>query len=300
MELALDDPDRRSELTKDKSTVSDLIIRYVKEVDSIKPIGMTKRYTLAFLTGCPIGDVRACDLRASDIINHCKRRQKLGAAPATVQHDVVYLRGVFGMAKPAWNVNVSVTAFDEAGYTLKKLSLVGKSTARTRRLDASEWAALSAYWDRVGAKTQATRIPIRDIVEFALACPLRQGEIMRLRWCDIDEAKRLIKVLDRKHPTKKHDDVIPLLGAAYELIMRQPRIDEFIFPFNQDSVAAAWERAKNDCKLVDITFHDLRHEGISRMFEAGYSIEQVAIVSGHRDWNSLRRYTHIKPETLHR
>jgi site-specific recombinase XerD len=52
-------------------------------------------------------------------------------------------------------------------------------------------------------------------------------------------------------------------------------------------------------KIIDLHFHDLRHEGTSRLFEAGFSIEQVALVTGHKDWKMLRRYTHLKPEGLH-
>lgn len=214
MESAIEDPKRRAEFTRDKTTVSDLIRRYIVEVDRIKPFGTTKRNTLDFLIACPIGDVIASELAAQHIIAHCTRRQAHGAAPATVQQDIIYLRGVFGMAKPAWGLPITTAAFEEAGYTLKKLQLVGKSQQRERRLHASEWAALNAYWDRVAGKST---IPIRDIVEFAIACPLRQGEIMGLRWIDLDETKRTIVVRQRKHPQQKHDDIVPLLGVAYDI-----------------------------------------------------------------------------------
>ena len=46
-------------------------------------------------------------------------------------------------------------------------------------------------------------------------------------------------------------------------------------------------------------FHDLRHEGTSRLFEAAFRIEQVALVTGHKDWKMLRRYTRLNPEALH-
>ena len=52
--------------------------------------------------------------------------------------------------------------------------------------------------------------------------------------------------------------------------------------------------------LGDLHLHDLRHEAISRLFAAGYRIEEVALVSGHRDWKMLARYTHVKAEDLHR
>ena len=297
MEGALQDPKRRAEFARDKTTVAELIARYIREVEPIRPLGNTKRDTLNLVANCPIGDLVAVDVEAKDIIDHCTRRRARGLAPATVQQDIVYLRGVFGMAKPAWGLSITIAPFEEAGYTLKKLQLVGKSDRRTRRLHAIEWAALCAYWERTNGKSF---IPIKDIVEFSIACPLRQGETMALRWIDLDEKKRTIIVRQRKHPSQKHDDVVPLLGVAFEIVMRQPRIDERVFPYNQSSVAAAWERARDDCKIADLRFHDLRHEGITRMFEAGYSIEQVSIVSGHRDWGSLKRYVHIKPESLHR
>jgi len=297
VEAALDDPKRRDEFVRDKTTVAQLIDRYIREVDPIKPLGLTKRNTLQMVRLMPIGDIVAAELTAADLIAHCTRRRSAGAAPATVQQDVIYLRGVFGMARPAWKLPITTQPFDDAGFTLRKLELVGKSANRERRLDPAEWAALTDYWTRNADKSS---MPVREIVEFALACPLRQGEIMRLRWDDLDEAKRTIKVMERKHPLKKHDDVVPLLGVAFDIVMRQPRIDERIFPYKQDSLAAAWERARDACGIVDLRFHDLRHEGISRMFEAGYQIHEVAIVSGHRDWNMLKRYEHIKPESLHR
>ena len=60
---------------------------------------------------------------------------------------------------------------------------------------------------------------------------------------------------------------------------------------------------RRSCKALDIDdlrFHDLRHEGTSRLFEAGFPIEKVAMVTGHKDWRMLRRYTNLKPEDLHK
>ena len=52
--------------------------------------------------------------------------------------------------------------------------------------------------------------------------------------------------------------------------------------------------------VPDLRLHDMRHDGISRLFEQGYDIPRVALVSGHKNWNSLKRYTNLKPEDLHR
>ena len=75
--------------------------------------------------------------------------------------------------------------------------------------------------------------------------------------------------------------------------------DDRIFHYSSKSASTAFTRACAELKIEDLHFHDLRHEGTSRLFEAGFAIQQVALVTGHKDWKMLRRYTHLKPETLH-
>nr|WP_313633242.1 tyrosine-type recombinase/integrase [Brevundimonas naejangsanensis] len=72
-----------------------------------------------------------------------------------------------------------------------------------------------------------------------------------------------------------------------------------IFPFNHRSAGTAFTRACKALGIADLHFHDLRYEGTSRLFEAGFQIQQVALVTGHKDWKMLRRYTHLRPEALH-
>ena len=57
---------------------------------------------------------------------------------------------------------------------------------------------------------------------------------------------------------------------------------------------AAFTRACKVLGIEDLHFHDLRHEGVSRLFELGKTIPQVACFSGHRSWQSLQRYAHIR------
>lgn len=73
-----------------------------------------------------------------------------------------------------------------------------------------------------------------------------------------------------------------------------PHTEDAVFPYSPDAIAAAFTRA---CKLLgieDLHSHDLRHEGVSRLFEMGWSIPRVAGLSGHRSWQSLKRYTHLR------
>lgn len=140
-----------------------------------------------------------------------------------------------------------------------------------------------------------------DLIHFAVDSCMRLGEIVRVVWEDLDAEKRLLTIWDRKHPRKKlgNHQTIPLLGQAYQTVIQQPKIEGRIFPYDPNSIRAAFRRAVVRANLVDLHWHDLRHEWISRLFEAGLTIERVALVSGHADWTMLRRYTHLKPGSLH-
>ena len=147
------------------------------------------------------------------------------------------------------------------------------------------------------------------IIKFAVATAMRQEEIFRLMWSDYCARTRMLTIRDRKDPREKlgNDQRIPLLKVSgydpIQLIEDQgaphSNLDLRIFPFNHRSAGTAFTRACKDLGIVDLHFHDLRHEGTSRLFEAGFQIPQVALVTGHKDWKMLRRYTHLRPESLH-
>lgn len=99
-----------------------------------------------------------------------------------------------------------------------------------------------------------------------------------------------------KHPGEKigNDTWCELPPEATAIIESMPRVDKCIFPFSTDAISAAFTRAMQFLGIDDLHFHDLRHEGVSRLFEMGRSVAQVASVSGHRSWSSLKRYTHLR------
>lgn len=94
--------------------------------------------------------------------------------------------------------------------------------------------------------------------------------------------------------------LVPLLGKSWDIVMKQPHIGDRIFPYNATSITAGFQRVRNSLGIKDLRYHDLRREGASRLFEMGYSIEEVAQVTGHRNLNTLWNvYTELYPEKLH-
>ncbi len=144
------------------------------------------------------------------------------------------------------------------------------------------------------------QIPMRDIIDFAIASTRRLGEIFRLRWDDIDRHAMTIIVRNMKSPkgSKGNHVTVKLTREALAIIERQPKTGDCIFPYNPVSAQGNFTRACQRLGIDDLHFHDLRHEGVSRLFEAGYQIHEVAQFSGHLDWATLRRYTNLRPANL--
>ena len=131
-----------------------------------------------------------------------------------------------------------------------------------------------------------------------------------MEWADLDVDRRMLLIRDRKDPRHKtgNDQRIPLFAATCfdasalvtALAKELARAKGRIIPYNSRSVGTAVRRACVEVGIIDLRFRDLRHKGTSRLFDAGCSIEQVALVAGHKEWKMLRRYTQIRLEALHR
>ncbi len=302
VEVELQDPAKLERAgTGHGATVGELIRRFIREVDAIQPLGRTHRATLEALLNWPIAAKVAARLKGSDLVEHCEERHKKGAGPATVMQEVVLLRGPLGIAKVKWNLaGVSTAAIDEAMPLLTRLGLVARPLRRQRRLKGDEGKRILEFFRK---QDEDSVIPMAEIVDYALWTCRRQGEICRLRWSDLDDKKRTQLLRDMKDPRHKEGNhfTYPLLGDAYKIARRQPKVDERIFPYKPESVKERFRRACIKLGIIDLTFHDLRHEAISRLFEAGYQIHEVAQVSGHKDLNTLWKiYTHLHPEAVHR
>lgn len=275
-----------------KTTINDLIKRY--RVEQTKDIGRSKAHCLLQIER-RIGDTRLSDLSVDLLINYARNR---GAGPVTWGMEFAYLGKILRVAKVVWGYPIQGELTNEARTALDMLGLSGRSKERTRRPTQDE---LDRLCEHFRSKTRQ-KIPMWDIIPFAVATAMRLGEIVSIRWDDINEKDKTVVIRDRKDPKEKkgNNQVVPLLPAAWEIVQRQPKTDERIFPYSAKSIPSIFPRACQELGIVDLRFHDLRHEGTSRLFEMGYQIQEVAIFTGHRDWNQLRRYTQIRPKSLHR
>ena len=231
------------------------------------------------------------------LVDHVRARRAGGAGPATVANDLTWIGVVLRAAKSVRALPVDPKCVDEARNACRELRLIGKSKKRSRRPTPDELVKLSEFFR---ARDRRSVIPMGDIVQFAIASARREAEICRLEWADNDNIARSGLVRDAKHPREKEGNHrrFKYTQEAWAIVQRQPRSDERIFPYEPKSVGDAFTRACHILGIVDLRFHDLRHEATSRLFERGYQIHEVAQFTLHDSWNELKRYTNLRPENL--
>lgn len=284
-------------------SLTDLIELYFHDMAEVgKSVGRTKRLFLESVRP-KLGKLRLRELTRANLIKYGRARALAGAAPATILFEISNIGAVLTHVEAVHGAFVRRDEFVLARKALQALGLMRRSRVRNRRPTADEIERLIEHF--VNSRRQT--IPMDRIVQFAIATAMRRGEIFRLAWPDIDMRKRLITIRDRKAPHDKqgNHEVVPMLDLtgfdAWQLLLEQKivtRGNGRVFPYCAASTGAAFSRACRVLNIGNLRFHDLRRESATRLFEANLPIEKVALVTGHKSWDMLRRYTQLRPEDL--
>lgn len=286
-----------------------MIEKFIVEHDQPggRQLGLSRRYTLRMLQRSAIGGIQYDALTPLDIINHCKMRKASGIQPQTINQDSTYLSGVLKHAVEVWEMGEAPLAvYIKAKAQLKRQQLICKSVARTRRPTPEEFASLLALAaeDDQRPKNKILMVPI---IKFQGIAARRISETCRLTRKDVDVIKRICLVRDLKNPKGKgFHDWFPLLEGAWEIVEQRLKEipegpDERLFPYNAKSIEARFTKMKHKLGIKNLRLHDLRRESISKLFEQGFSVPQVAKVSLHRNPTQLLgTYTSLPPEDLHK
>lgn len=211
----------------------------------------------------------------ADFISYRDKRLK-SVQPSTLKRQLYPLHHLFEIAKDEWGIPLKENPLD-------KVKLKAKDNRRERRLRAGEYETLIQA-------TRTRRNPlIEKVVVFAIETAMRRGEILNLCWDQVDLKRRSVTILESKNGYSR---TIPITPATYALLHEIRREAERVFPITANSLRLAWGRMLEGTGIEDLHFHDLRHEAISRFFEMGLTVPEVASISGHRDTRMLLRYAH--------
>jgi len=263
------------------TTLGAVLRRYIREVTPTKRSADTERMRLEKLQRDPVCDLDLASLSAHAISAYRDRRL-VEVKPATVRRELALLHHALHVAGREWGY----------GLATNPIALVTPPSvddARDRRLRVGEL-------ERLEEAMATTRNPlVRPVVLLAIETAMRRAEILNLRRRDLDFAQRTVHIPWSKTGKSR---TIPLTGAALSILNTQAHRaggGELLFPISPNALRLAWERIRSRAKLSDLRFHDLRHEAISRFCELGLSMAEVALISGHRDYRMLARYTHLHP-----
>jgi integrase len=276
-------------------TIGDVLRAYRKMREKARPISdsSNEHYMLKHLES-GLGDKLLARITPSDVVDYATMRKEEGAGPYTINMDISKL----GTALRYGAAYLRITPPDIVGAArplLSHLRLIGGGGKRERRPTEDELHRLLAHIAVTVGQVYA------DAVAFAAISAMRRGEVCAILKADIDPKTRIVPVW-RKHPRLgKVLERVPLIGESFDIAMRQPNSEDGrVFPIHPQTISKYFLQACRDLGIVDLHLHDMRHEGTSRLFEEGLSIPQVALVTGHRKWENLKRYTQLAPESLTR
>jgi len=277
-----------------RTTVGGLIDRYLVEVRALRPMGRTKDSALRFLLGQPVARLAAIEVTDRDLVEHINSRRLAGVAASTAQQDIAWLRVLFKYARRVWGVPLDLEAIEHAAAYLKDAKLIARPRRRRRRPSAEELRRLEVYFS---GRRSAYRMDL--VLWLAIYSTRRQAELTRLRREDLDLEHQVALLRDVKHPdgaagNDKQWHITDQAQAVLEHIMAEvPDVDGRLLPYNSKTVGAYFTQACKVLGIEGLRFHDLRHEGISRLAEDGATIPQLQAVSLHDSWSSLSLYVNM-------
>jgi integrase len=257
-------------------TIGDMIEEYAKRVTPQKRGKDTELRRLRRLLGeKPLMSVNLKEAHPPIFADFRDRR--LGDGVRACQYDLVLLRHAWNMARVGWG-------WPLGDHPLCLIRMPKNNPPRERRLRPGEYELLQS-------NVQESRCwYLWPIVDIAIETAMRRSEILNLEWKNIDRSKKRAFLPITKNGRSRW---VPLSPLALEHIDQAPRNAGRVFPITDIAFRQAWDRLRNRAGVNGLTFHDLRHEAVSRMFESGMNIPQVMAISGHQTAGQLFRYVQL-------
>lgn len=269
---------RRLETT----TLADILFRYRREIIPTKRGSNIETIIIDAFQRNPIADLKLSRLRPLDFAEYRDARLK-AVRPSTLLRELAIVQHAIDVAMKEWGYPLSSNPVK--GIRKPKLG-----AGRDRRVSKEEISLL------LDEARQSRNRHLAPAITLAVETGMRRGELLAMQWSDLDLDQRTLLIPKTKngHPRR-----IPLTSkAAATLEALRGEGESRPLPISEDSLKKAWQRLLKRAGVSDLRFHDLRHEAVSRFFELGLSMPEVALISGHRDPRMLFRYTHLDPKRI--
>ena len=275
------------------TTLREALERYIEEyLPRLAHFDRTS-YIAKALQRRPIADKYMSSIRSKDIAEFIKERETEGVTGNTIRIDLAMLSRLFNVAISDWGM-------ESINNPVTRVSKPKLPKGRERRLESDEEERLLAVCSP----------EMQYIIRLALETAMRREEISSLLWCNVNLENRkatLIHTKNTRHKSDHNSRTIPLSPRALEILstLGQIRHDsplkpsERVFTQSASAITQAMRRACKNAKIEGLTFHDLRHEAISRLFEnTDLDVMEIKEITGHTSLQMLARYTHLRTERL--
>jgi integrase len=263
------------------TTLGHLIERYKKTVTPKKKSSKKETCALNKFLRHPICKKALAEVTTADFAEYRDERLR-DVTPVTLQRELAIIHNAYQIAREEWGIPIKENPLD-------KLRLEVTPVERDRRPTEEELDSIIA-----DAKQRPNPL-ILPVIEFAIETGMRLSEILGLEWQHVNLRTRTLLIADSKNGTPRR---IPLTRKAMEVLEGLETDQDAVFPINNSTFKNTWLRMMERLKIEDLHFHDLRHEAVSRLFEKGLNVPEVASISGHRDWKKLRIYANPKPASI--
>lgn len=268
----------------DRMTFGVVLEKYRDSVTSLKRCADNETYAInGFLRSCPKLANRQIDkLTTADFVAYRDHRLKL-MKPATVVRELGWMQHAIDIACADWGQKL------REDNPIKRVRRPRIDNRRERRLQSGEWQAL------LHAVNEARTPFMKPLLKLALSTGMRRGELLSMQWKHLNLDRRTVFLPRTKNG---HARTVPLGPLAVSTLAKLPRTTSRCVPLSGNSVRLAFERLRRRAGIHDLTFHDIRHEALSRFVESDLSLAQVQMISGHRDLRMLMRYTHLQTDDI--
>ncbi len=233
------------------------------------------------------GEMMVSEIGPNSISAYKIMRRKEGAAPKTINNELILMGHAFSLAMKEWEW--------VRDNPVRKVSKEKVDNQIERWLTPEEEGNLISF----------SPLWLEQIIAFAINTGLRQSEILDLKWWQVDPERRTVAILKQKN---KGRDTLPLNARAMAILkeryqVRESRTDHVFYNGNVSRINArnllrAFYSATKKAGLKDLRFHDLRHTFATRLVQSGVDIYTVQKLGRWKTISMVMRYAHHYPESL--
>ncbi|MFC5474633.1 site-specific integrase [Paraherbaspirillum soli] len=285
----------------DKLTLGNALIRYSQEITPFKKSASSERNRINVWLHNSLASLPLSAIRGKHLAEYRDSRILASIGGNTIRLELAVISHLYEVARKDWGLEHLVNP-------TKNIRKPKLPRGRTRRLYGGEETALLRWCVQNG------NLRLRSIIIIAIETAMRRGELVGLKWGDVNLPSRMVYLDDTKNGESR---TVPLSSRAVDALESITSIndiltiastsgtfkparnkEESVFSMHADTISANFSKARKGCGIEGLTFHDLRHEATSRLFEKGFNMIEVATITGHKSMQMLKRYTHLRPSDL--